>query len=445
MLCVLDKIIRFILLFFLFSVQVVAEPLSESVAQQTNSYKYYLDLANQQFTQGDYVQSKENFEKTLSHIKGKKSRSIYYNLGSVCYKLNQFDESASYFEKLINDEKLSALAYYNLALIENKQGNKTSAQHYLNKSKNSSTNPQLSALVDKQLLKLKRETPEQGKEKSQQDWHAYLYLSTGYDSNINFTPLEVASDESGSFIQGIGQFDKAIAGDRYSKKNNALLVTGSVFLSNYFSTDFNDYNLYDLGLRYLIPVNKWRNSIDLNVKQSTYGHTDYQRHFAVTFKTKRRFSGGDTLRLRYRYSQIDSLDSIFDYLEGNQQKLRMGYQFKWPDDSVYLWYELETNDRNNTQRRNYSPTRNSIRARYQKKLNRSNKVYAEIELRHSDYQPTATQDRFDKRTGYLLAYVYDIKPDWQLLARWGFRNNRSTDSVFSYDRHVALITLRKSF
>lgn len=434
-------------LFLLFCVPANAESAIELEAEQENRYSEEFRLGSQQYNQGEYAQAKVHFELALNQAQqqGKPTNTIYYNLGSVCYQLEQYDESKLYFEKLLDDNKLKAVAYYNLALIENKQGNKQSTIDYLHQSRKVSTDSQLSKLVDQQLLKLSKQKPQRTKTVTYKDWHAYLYLSPGYDSNIKFAPAEVASNESGSFLQFYGLFDKRIAGKGYGKKDHALLITSSVFLSNYFSTDFNDYNIFDIGLRYLLPVRQWRNTIDFNIKKSTYGHRDYQRLYMATFKTLRKFSDGNTLSLRYRYEQINSLDPLFDYLEGNRQKLRLGYQFKWPSDLVDLWYELELNDRENTVKRNYSPTRNTFRVRYEKKFNATNRVYGELEYRHSDYDPTPTQDRQDKRTGYLLAYVNDITQDWKFLARWGFRSNNSTESIFSYDRHVMLLTLRKSF
>ncbi len=445
----------FILVFLLVCSRVYAEsvPASATISPpgQENGLSDNLSLASQQYNQGEYAQAKVYYELALNQAQqqGKPTNTIYYNLGSVCYQLELYDQSKLYFEKLLNHKKLKAVAYYNLALIENKQGNKKSTIDYLNKSKKVSTDPQLSKLVDQQLLKLINQKPQRTKTVTYKDWHAYLYLSPGYDSNIKFSPAEIASNEPGSFLQLYGLFDKRITGKGSGKKEPALLITSSVFLSNYFSTDFNDYNIFDIGLRYLLPVKQWRNSIEFNIKKSTYGHSDYQRSYVATFKTRRRFSGGNTLRLRYRYEQINSLAPRFDYLEGYRQKLRLGYQFKWSSDSVDLWYELELNDRKNltinTLEFNYSPTRNTFRVRYQKKFNATNRVYGELEYRHSDYDPTPNQDRLDQRSGYLLAYVNDIAKDWQLLARWGFRSNRSTESAFSYDRHVVMLTLRKSF
>jgi tetratricopeptide (TPR) repeat protein len=446
-----EKIVCSAILLLVLCGQLSAEPVSVSApvspVRQENTLSDNLSLAGQLYNQGEYAQAKVYFELALNQAQqqAKPEQTIYYNLGSVCYQLKQYDESKLYFEKLLNHNKLKAVAYYNLALIENKQDNKKSTIDYLHQSKNAASDPQLVKLVDQQLLKISKRKPQRTKTVTYKDWNAYLYLSPGYDSNIKLVPAEVASNESGSFLQLYGLFDKRIAGKGYGKKDPALLITSSVFLSNYFSTDFNDYNIFDIGLRYLLPVNKWRNSIEFNIKKSTYGHRDYLQSYAATFKTRRKFSDGNTLRLRYRYEKLNSRDPLFDYLQGYRQKLRLGYQFKWPSDVVDLWYELELNDRQNTANLNYSPTRNTFRVRYEKKINATNKVYGELEYRHSEYDATPVQDRLDKRSGYLLAYVNNVARDWRLLAKWGFRSNNSTESVFSYDRHIVLLTLRKSF
>ncbi len=433
------------------SAYILAEPSVSQRVLKNNSYDDYLQQGRQHFEQGDYAQAKSYFEKALEELPQniKPAATLYYNLGSTCYKLEQYDESSSYFKKLLDEKKFSALAYYNLALIENKKDNKTIALHYFGSSKKASTDPRFTKLVDQQITSLKKQRDLLVVKKTStttiKDWNAYLFLSTGYDSNINFAPLGVASSDSGYFVQATGVFDKLITEMGDVKDKSALFVTSSIFMSNYFATDFNDYNLYDIGLRYAKPVQRWKNTIDINLTQSTYGHDDYQRSYRATFKTRRRFSGGDTLRIRYRYAQIESLDPIYDYLQGNQQKLRLGYQFKWPEDSVYLWYELELNHRRNTERLNYSPTRNTFRLRYEKKLNLTNAVYAEFGYRRSDYEATPFQDRLDNRSVYQLAYVNDLAPDWQVLARWQYTSNRSDEPVYEYNRYVAMLTLRKIF
>lgn len=406
-----------------------------------------LRLAKDEYQKGNYLVAKQYFEIALEHAlsQNKPTDTINYNLGSVSYKLKLYSQSKTYFNKLLNHHKLKAVAYYNLALIENKLLRKKSAMDYLHKSKKNSSDKQFTKLIDQQIVKISKSKQKKINNKRLKDWHAYLYVGSGHDSNINFAPLEVASNESGGFLQGIGIFDKRIAGDGYGVKKSALLITSTIFLSNYYSTNFNDYDLFDVGLRYLKPVDKWRNVLEVNYKKSTYGHRDYQQISAITLKTKRKLLSGDTLRLRYRYEQFESLDTLFDYLEGNRQKIRAGYQFKWSASSAYLWYEFESNNRTNTANLNYSPVRNTLRLRFEKKIDVNNKVYVELEQRDSDYEVTLVQDRRDKRAGVLLAYSNTLSTDWKLQARWGFRRNRSTETAFSYDRHIILLTAKLTY
>lgn len=412
----------------------------------------YIHLAKKYYQNNDFINAKREFEQALNialqqidAVSQSKIAMLRYNLGSVCYRLKQYDQSRAYFQQLQEHKDLGAIAYYNIALIENKQGDKEASIDAFRKSRSMTEDDQLTELIDKQLQKLTVHKPVPRKKIRYKDWHAYLYLSPGYDSNISFAPLEIASDESGYFLQFIGMFDKVIAGKGSGSKRPALLLTSMVYANNYFSTDFNDYNIVDVGLRYAFPLGRWKNKIDLNLKQSNYGHRQYQHIAAATFRTKYRAANNDVFRLRYRYEQIASRDAIFDYLDGYRQRFRLGYQFIWPEDALHLWYELEWNDRTNTVNRNYSPTRNTFRVRYEKNLNSRNKVFAELEYRHSEYEPTATQDRQDDRSAYLLAYVYDIAPTWQSSVKWRYRTNRSTDSIYSYDRHVGMVTLRKLF
>ena len=412
----------------------------------------YILVAKSYYQKKDYSNAKLSFEQALDLALKKTDAvpdntvaTLRYNLGSVCYRLEQYDLSRAYFQQLLEHQSLGAIAYYNIALIENKQGDREASIDAFRTSRSLTDDEQLSALIDKQLQTLAAQKPLRRNKVSYKDWHAYLYLSPGYDSNISFAPLEIASNESGTFVQFIGTFDKVIAGKGSGSKRPALLFTSMVYANNYFSTDYNDYNIVDIGLRYAFPLGKWTNKIDLNLKQSNYGHRQFQHIAAATFRTKYRAADNDVFSLRYRYEQIASRDELFDYLDGYRQRLRLGYQFLWPKDALHLWYELEWNDRTNTVDRNYSPTRNSLRISYEKNLDRRNKFYGEYEYRHSKYEPTATQDRQDDRSAFLLGYVNDLAPTWQATVKWRYRTNRSTDPIYSYDRHVAMITLRKLF
>ena len=78
-----------------------------------------------------------------------------YNLGSVYYKINQYELSKRYFEKLTDDKNLGHLAYYNLALIEYRLGRDQSAIKLFEKSARSTDDTGLKRLADKQINTLK--------------------------------------------------------------------------------------------------------------------------------------------------------------------------------------------------------------------------------------------------------------------------------------------------
>jgi predicted negative regulator of RcsB-dependent stress response len=406
-----------------------------------------LSKATKDFSEQNYNAAKQSFldAKALMEQRDEVAPAIYYNLGSVCYRLEQYEQSRDYFSSLSTNQNYAALAYYNIALNENQLNNRDAAIAALEKSRSETSDNELLALIDRQLKTLQEKDAKAAAAKEIKDWHLFLYARPGYDSNIRFAPLEIASNESGNFVQYIGAFDKSILGSATGQTSPALLLTSTVFISNYFSTDFNDYNMYDAGLRYAFPSGQWKNKIDVNVKKLTYGHEDYQHITSATLRTGIRFANRDELKLRYRYEDISSLRPIYDYLSGYRQRLRAGYQLTFPQDKLQLWYELEFNDRQNMINRNYSPTRNSLRLRYENRLNDTSKLVAEYEYRHSQYDPTPVQDRQDDRSVFLLAYVNDIAKGWQGEARWRFYTNRSTDTVYSYDRHLVFFSIRKLF
>jgi len=105
------------------------------------------------FTQGKYAQSLEYFKRAEKG--GMKSAQLSYNLGSVYYRLNQFELSKRCFEKLIPHKNLRHLAYYNLALIEHKLGHDRSAIELFEKSAHTTDDAELKALADKQINTLR--------------------------------------------------------------------------------------------------------------------------------------------------------------------------------------------------------------------------------------------------------------------------------------------------
>ena len=132
----------------LFLVFILA-PTSIALAKPSDDFNAGIQF----FTQGNYGQALEHFKRAEKG--GIKIANLSYNLGSVYYKLKQYERSKRYFEKLTHDKNLGHLAYYNLALIEYRLGHDQSAIKLFEKSARSTDQVEFEALVDKQINTLK--------------------------------------------------------------------------------------------------------------------------------------------------------------------------------------------------------------------------------------------------------------------------------------------------
>ena len=120
-------------------------PTSIALAKPTDDF----DAGIQFFTQGNYDQALEHFKRAEKG--GIKTAQMSYNLGSVYYKVKQYELSKRYFEKLTHDRNLHHLAYYNLALIEYRLGRDKSAIKLFEKSARSTNDTGLKTLAEKQI------------------------------------------------------------------------------------------------------------------------------------------------------------------------------------------------------------------------------------------------------------------------------------------------------
>lgn len=132
----------------LFLVFILA-PTSIALAKPSDDFNAGIQF----FTQGNYGQALEHFKRAEKG--GIKIANLSYNLGSVYYRLKQYELSKRYFEKLTRDKNLGHLAYYNLALIEYRLGHDLSAIELFEKSARSTDDAGLKTLADKQINTLK--------------------------------------------------------------------------------------------------------------------------------------------------------------------------------------------------------------------------------------------------------------------------------------------------
>ncbi len=396
------------------------------------------ELGKTSFNQGNYEKSLTYFDKAASQ--GKTLPKLDYALGSTHYRLGNYKTSKTYFLKLTSNKKYGALAYYNLGLISYKDKNIKQAIKHFKKSKNTTRSEKLKKLNKKQITKLTKP--------SRKKWSGYASAGYGYDSNIVAAPAGVAANQSGSFIRATALANYIMSGN----KTKGVVAKAGFFSSNYFSTNFSDDAslAFDISMR--DKLNNWKMSYDAGIKQSTYGTDDFQRILRLTFKAKNKLDKNNELRFRFRYEDIDSLSRRFDFLDGDRQRFRAEYHFKKSlTEKLRFLYELEFNDRQNinrtTRQLNYSPTRNKVAIRYDRKITSVDSIGGEIEYRDSSYDATPTQNRADTRYVAAIKYTHNFDRYWKLRTRLKYKNNDSNEpgDIFDYGRTITTIDLSRLF
>lgn len=389
------------------------------------------DAGMESFSQADYSKALEHFKR--AEKAGLKDPQIYYNLGSVYYKLKQYNLSKRYFEKLAGNKSLGFQAHYNLALIEHKLGHKNDAIALFEKSVQITDDARLKALANKQINTLGGIKPK--------TWFAFVSPGYGYDSNIAHLPSSAASSESGSFFQLIGYTEWEL----YKDSANSLHTSATFLSKDYRNSNNFDLDSIALGAEYRQKINRWNLSYAFELGQSTFSGLDYLAQTGLIFDAKTKLSSEKEIRFRLRHEDISSRSNQFDFLEGVRTTLKSGYKLKILQQEYQYNYRLELNDRLDTATQNFSPTRHLIGFRYLNKLTRQLKAGLRVNFRVSGYQATASQNRTDKRSRIRLESKYQLNTNWTISTELLFSRNKSSEKSFEYDNHMATISMQALF
>lgn len=403
------------------------------------------------FIQGDYAVAVKAFKQ--AEMQGMKSPALYYNLASSYYKLGEFKKSRDYFNKVRNYKDMRDLADYNLGLIALNQDDKQTAKKLFTNVAKNTDDKKLAALAEKNLREIGSQKPASWVTKK---WSGYLSASLGYDDNVNFGPLGISNEVSGSFSELIATGDYLFSGDR----KNGWLGEAYFYSIKYLDIDPPNEDLFDeyeftAGIKKYLQLNPdWQTLYSLNIRKISYSGEDYQTIAKIGAEARNKLSRNERLHLRYSYEDINSDRPLYDYLEGWRQKLRAEYRLYRKRDNSRLYYELELNNREDISPGNpstssgffsYSPTRHTLRGRYTSKLNRAWHLTGDLAYRYSDYPATVDQDRQDDRYKAAVYADYLFTNDVKLRAKLEHMNNRSTEDIFTYRRTMYSLGLNALF
>jgi tetratricopeptide (TPR) repeat protein len=389
------------------------------------------EAGNRAFIEKNYQQALQYFNQAASA--GMRDARLDYNLGSVYYRLGQYDSSRHYFEKLVDHPNLGGLAYYNLGLIAHRSGDSTAAIELFAKSAQSTQDANLKALANKQI-----ETLTQPRQK---DWFAFVSATYGYDSNITLLPSTAASEQSGDFLQTLALAEWTLQ----DNKTDSIHLSAMYLSSDYIDdSDFDDDSL-TLGAEYRDRIDDWKLSYLLELAQSTFSGEDYLATTGLVVGAKTALSEGRELRLRLTLEDISERSNEFAFLDGIRSALSASYRLKIKQREYRFEYDLEFNDRENTATESFSPTRHRGRFRVIDRITDKVEIGAWIEFRESDYKSVPAQSRNDERWRVRFEGKYRLDPTWTTQAELTYTDNESSEASSEYHKYQLLVSINALF
>lgn len=389
------------------------------------------DTGVQWFNRGDYQQALGYF--TRAETGGMATPQLIYNLGSVYYKLARYENSRRYFEILVDDKNLGAQAYYNLGLIEHRSGNDQAAIALFEKSRASSADERFGLLAQKQIDKLHS--------RHVKPWFGYASAGLGYDSNITAQPSSSVSDESSAFVETLGLIGWKISGSDSE---------GFHSLATYYSRDYTEGSDFDndslsLGGEIRKRTDRWHVAYGLELTRSSYSGKDFLANTGIVVRARTRLQNKTEVRLQLLHEEISDRSSEFAYLDGNSTRLKADYRVKAEIAEYRYEYQLEFNDRANTETTSHSPTRYEFGFQYLDTRLGKSRVGGVFEYRYSDYERVASQDRADKRMRVKLKGEHQLDRIWRVKAELLYADNRSSENEYEYHKYEANVSLHALF
>ena len=395
--------------------------------------------ASELFNEGQRAFKAGNHEGALTYFldarnAGMKKSSLYYNLGVCHYSLGQYSEAAVAFKIIISNLEMAPLAYYNLGLIALKDSDNRTASYWFQKAYETTSNDKLRVLASAALDKVD--------EKIGDSWSRYLSFALGHDDNVEFTTDSETlqtSDKSDFFAEVYGLVIKPVLGGT-SSAGPLFSMSGSYL--EYFDLDDYDSGNINAGLFYRNTFKGIRLKSGADYTYTLLDGSSFEQVPSASIQGKYLLNASVLLRLRYRLSYLDILDSDYDYLEGWRHQVLA--EFRWKCKRLYstFGYVLELNDRDNE---DYSPIRHTVSAGFDLALNHDWKVLLRMSYRKSDYNIDGMSDREEERFIGKAGIGYFLEKGWEIRGEYEHIHNESNYTAYDYDRNIISLSLARTF
>ena len=396
----------------------------------------------------------ESFEHNVQQSrKNPENPRFVYNLGVLSYKLGRYDQSESYFRALLVDEQFHLLAKYNLGLVSYKSGDRKQAINWFKKVLSNEhgvkTSNKIKVLAKAQLAKLQAiNIATNKKPASLSPFKNYIFAYLGHDDSL--------VDPIGNNVVVGNDFLKlyALFGINF---DDSIFGKGMSWRFNYYSKDYTQFNGYDYSqfgtdLNKEFKVNNWRHNIRIGFEKSRYGATDYQSIMRLDLKSQYRMSL-QKMTARYRYDSINSDDALYDFYQGDRQRLDFVYERSFKPHRLQLGLGFEDNNRlddktGSVVNQSYSPAHEKIYFSWFYRIDQNWKTRLKLEnrdTRYNDFSISKGVTRDEAQRNYSFQLKYGLSKRWWLVANYHHTDNVSNITTYTYHRNIISAGISGSF
>ena len=386
---------------------------------------------NNAFKKGTQAFKQKQYPAALMHLlsaekKTPERNALLYNIAVTYYKLNSFRQAENYFLRLINNNKYKQLASYNLGRIAIRLGEKEQAKKYF-KIATKGRHKKLINLAKVQLKKLKTKSPRTI------SFEGAIQLAVGNDNNVLLTPDDSPSQTSDQYSDFLVYADIALPAE--------ITLSVNYNVQDYQTINSADYEQIGLSISRVYKTSAWRFTPLLSTTKTELDSVDYLTLNELKFSASTRWTKSSKLLLRYRYSDIQSKLSRFDYLNGDRHQFRIDYKTNHQAGKLRYRYQFEINDRQNTTAKSYSPTRHTLRFRLKNKIIDNWSYSAELGYRRSEYSSVENVRRIDNRMRLRFGTEYKFSKTFRIKAKFTYTDNYSNVDNEKYNRQVYELAL----
>ncbi|MBU0681873.1 MAG: hypothetical protein KKD73_10685 [Proteobacteria bacterium] len=395
----------------------------------------FFQAGQKSFQAQDYEQALGLFKQ--AQAAGLDKPALFYNIGVCAYKLGHYEEATKAFLHTATFPKMAALAYYNLAVVAEKQDDQDAALSWLHKV--TTTEPRDEKLV---LLAQTALSRIRSRQELSGQWTRYVALDFGYDDNValvDYDDLGLTSDEEDSFTDIFAFIRSPLLGKSASQ---GPYLQGSLSWRDY--TKLHEYDSGSLQMegRYRKNAKGFRLESGAGYSYLSWDGAGYSQSPLFSLHAKHSLGDASSYGLHYEAKYYDILDSDYDYQRGWQHRASADFITQSELYRLLIGYSLEENDRHDKES---SPRRHLLHAAFELHLIDHLAITVAASYRDSNYDPSGIDDRNEDRYEMSLRLGYSLSNHWELTALASRTINISTAPLYDYRRTMTSLSLGYNF